>query len=168
MNTPSHTPANPALAGRSHDFYLGLAIVLFGTLLLIWIIPAQVNDAGSFGLPPSLAPRALAWVMIACGLVLTGQNLSRGSAHHTGLVRQEVGFLIACLIAVAGMLVLMRYLSDLVDRPNAGFLLSAPLGIAAFTFLHSRAPIWAYAVNAIVAPLVIVAAFWWGLELPLP
>lgn len=168
MNTPYNSPAKFSLAGLSQNFYLGLAIILFGALLLVWIIPVQVNDAGSFGLPPSLAPRALAWVMVLCGIVLALQNLRIRTDKSARLVAREVVFLVACLFAIGGMLVLMRYLSVLVDRPNAGFLLAAPLGIVAFTFLHSRAPIWAYAFNAIVAPLVIVVAFWWGLELPLP
>jgi len=155
------------LAGFSQDFLLGLAIVLFGVLLLLWIIPAQVNDAGSFGLPPSLAPRALAWVMIACGTVIAVQNV-RSSSGGRGLVFREVVFLGSCLLAVGLTLLIMRLAGQAIDRPNTGFLIGAPLGLIAFTFLHSRAPIWAYAFNAIVAPLVIIAAFWWGLELPLP
>lgn len=164
----SNGPAGANPAGLSQNFYLGIAIVVFGAALLVWIIPAQVNDAGSFGLPPSLAPRALAWVMIVCGGVLALQNLRTTRNEAAGLVAKEVAFLLACLLAVAVMLVLMRYLSELIDRPNMGFLMSAPLGVIAFTALHSRAPIWAYAFNATVAPLMIVAGFWWGLELPLP
>jgi len=168
VTTSSNRPAGSNLAGLSQDFGLGIAIVVFGAALLVWIIPAQVNDAGSFGLPPSLAPKALAWVMIVCGGALVLQNLRTGPGEARGLVAKEVTFLLACLLAVALMLVLMRVFSDMIDRPNMGFLLSAPLGVIAFTLLHSRPPIWAYAFNAIVAPLIIVAGFWWGLELPLP
>lgn len=149
------------------DFFLGLGIVLFGAALLIWIIPLQVNDAGSFGLPPSLAPRSLAWIIIACGAVLIFQNL-KPTFEGDYLKLKEVAFLAACLASAGIMLILMSYFSELIDRPNAGFLLAAPMGLLTFTFLHSNAPVWAYAFNAIVAPSLIFAFFWWGLELPLP
>lgn len=167
MKDTSNSPAKSTLAGLSQDFFLGLGIVLFGVLLLLWIIPAQVNDAGSFGLPPSLAPKSLAWVMIVCGAVLAVQNL-RSSSDANGLKLGEIAFLLRCLVAVGLMLLVMSFAGQALNRPNAGFLVGAPLGLIAFTVLHSRAPVWAYAFNAIVAPLVIVAAFWWGLELPLP
>lgn len=167
MKGTPDTPAKSTLAGLSQDFYLGLAIAMFGVLLLLWIIPAQVNDAGSFGLPPSLAPKSLARVMIACGAVLSVQNL-RTSSNGLGIHFSELVYMLSCLVAVGLMLVLMAYLGMVLDRPNAGFLVSAPIGLVVFTFLHSRPPLWAFGFNAIVAPLLIVAAFWWGLELPLP
>lgn len=167
MNDDSRNPARSKMAGLSHDFFLGLAIFVFGVLLLLLIIPSQVDDAGSFGLPPSLAPRSLALVMITCGAVLSVQNL-RSSTVGLGLRLNELVYMLSCLLAVGLMLVLMSFVGDLLDRPNAGFLISAPIGMIIFTFLHSSPPLWAFAFNAIVAPLIIVAAFWWGLELPLP
>lgn len=167
MKDASNNPASSMLAGLSQDLYLGLVIILFGVLLLLWIIPEQVNDAGSFGLPPSLAPKALAWVMIACGGFLFVQNF-RSPAEGSGLAVAEIAFLTSCLFAVGIMLVVMAFAGAHFDRPNAGFMVAAPLGLIAFTFLHFRAPFWAYAFNAIVAPMIIVVAFWWGLELPLP
>ncbi len=165
--TPGNLAGAHPPARLQQDFALGLVIMFIGALLLLWVIPAQVNDAGSFGLPPSLAPRSLTWVMILCGAVLTVQNL-RPTSGAGSLRAGDVVFLVACLTAVGVMLLLMRALGDLFDRPNMGFLISAPLGLIAFTFLHSKAPIWAFAFNAIVAPALILAAFWWGLELPLP
>ena len=167
MKATSNSPAKTTLAGLSQDFYVGIAIVLFGVLLHLWIIPAQVDDAGSFGLPPSLAPKALGWVMIFCGGALAFQQL-RFSSDICGIVWGEIAFLVSCLLAVGLMLAIMNIAGQAFYRPNAGFLVGAPLGLIAFTFLHSRAPIWAYAFNAVVAPLVILAAIWWGLELPLP
>ena len=142
-------------------------ILALGVSLLLWIIPAQVNDTGSFGLPPSLAPRSLAWIMIICGLVLVLQNLKLVISER-GVKFGEVLFLGACLAAAAVMLLLMYYLGEQFDRPNAGFLLAAPLGLIVLTYLHSNAPLWAYIFNAIVAPALVFIVFWWGLELPLP
>lgn len=167
MTGASNNPAKSKLAGLSRDFYLGLVIVIFGVSLLLGIIPAQVNDAGSFGLPPSLAPKALAWVMIACGGALSAQKF-RSTEDGGGLALGEIGFLVSCVVAVGLMLLIMSFAGARFEQPNAGFFVAAPLGLIMFTFLHSRAPLWAYAFNAIVAPLVIVAVFWWGLELPLP
>ena len=168
MTDHSNGPAEAYVsAGRSQDLYLGIVILFIGGALLLWLIPTQVNDAGSFGLPPSLAPKALAWVMIACGAVLVLQNL-RSRAQAGGLNLRHVLYLVSCVVTVGGMLMLMRFVGDAIDRPNAGFLVAAPLGLIAFTYLHGKAPVWAYAFNAIVAPALIFAAFWWGLELPLP
>ena len=164
-NQPAAGETSPARF--SQDFFLGIGIIVFGALLLVWGIPAQVNDAGSFGLPPSLAPKALVWVMIVCGVVLTLQHLNPVIEDNRLRVK-EIMFLAICLVTSGLMLALMNHLGNLIDRPNAGFLLAAPIGLVAFTFLHSRAPLWAYAFNALIAPFVIFAFFWWGLELPLP
>lgn len=167
MSRAAEDPVASASARPPRDFYVGFAIALFGALLLLWIIPAQVSDAGSFGLPPSLAPKALAWIMTACGAVLATCNL-RPSSAGDALKWREVAFAATCLAAVALTLVSMSYLGGMLNRPNSGFLASAPFALLAFTLLHSRPPLWALAFNAVLAPSVIVAAFWWGLELPLP
>lgn len=146
-----------------------LAIAVFGLVLIFWIIPAQVSDKGSFGLPPSLAPKALAWLMVAMGAVLTVQNLKlHSSGLRRGLYGRDVVYLFASVLAVALMLVLMNWVGAWVDRPYAGFLVAAPVGLILFTLLHTGAPLWVYLFNAITAPAVIYAGFWWGLRLPLP
>ena len=157
-------------SGPATDLILGIIIVLFSLLLLFWIIPNQVNDAGAFGLPPSLAPRALAWLMTGLGVVLIGQNLR--CAHHDPLEGKltwsDAGHLALCIAAVAVMLTVMGFVGDAFGTPYAGFWVAAPLGLIAFTLIHTKAPLWAYAFNAVAAPAVIYAGFWWGLELPLP
>ncbi|MDO6485948.1 tripartite tricarboxylate transporter TctB family protein [Shimia thalassica] len=153
----------------NQDLILGIIIAMFGLLLIFWIIPIQVNDKGSFGLPPSLAPRSLAWLMVAMGAVLTAQNLKLHSAgSRRGLRRQDIVYVIASVLAVATMLVLMKWIGAWVDRPYAGFLVAAPIGLTLFTLLHTGAPLWVYLFNAIAAPAVIYGGFWWGLSLPLP
>ncbi len=136
--------------------------------LLWWIIPAQVNDRGSFGLPPSLAPRALAWVMVLCGTVLALQNTRTPAQPGTGLNLKDIVFLAACVTAVGVMLMAMQAVSGWIGRPYAGFLCVAPLALIAFTALHGRAPIWVYAFNAVAVPALVYVTFWWGLRLPLP
>ena len=164
---PNAPAGREAPAGPSADLLVGLAIALFGAALLVWIIPAQVDDAGSFGLPPSLAPKALAWVMLVSGLVLAVQNL-RVPKREGGLRPADLVHVAGCILAIGLMLKVMEWAGEAIGIPYSGFLIAAPLGLAAFTFLHGRAPLWAYGFNAIVIPVVIYAAFWWGLNLPMP
>lgn len=153
----------------NQDLILGVAIAGLGLVLIFLIIPAQVNDKGSFGLPPSLAPRALAWLMVAMGAILTLQNLKLKSVgSRRGLEMRDVVYLGASVLAVALMLVLMQFVGSWLGRPYSGFLVAAPIGLILFTLLHTGAPLWVYLFNAIAAPAVIYAGFWWGLRLPLP
>lgn len=168
MSRSSKGPGDAA--GPATDLILGIVIVLFSLLLLFWIIPAQVNDAGAFGLPPSLAPRALAWLMAGLGAVLIAGNLHHGGDDPLAgkLTWQDTGHLALCILAVVLMLIVMGVVGDVIGRPYSGFWIGAPLGLIAFTLIHTRAPLWAYAFNALAAPAMIYAGFWWGLELPLP
>lgn len=170
MSRSPEGPGGTASPGLATDLILGIVIVLFSLLLLFWIIPAQVNDAGAFGLPPSLAPRALAWLMAGLGTLLIAGNLRLGGEDPLAgrLTWQDTGHLALCILAVALMLIVMGVVGDAIERPYSGFWIAAPLGLIAFTLIHTRAPLWAYAFNALAAPAVIYAGFWWGLELPLP
>lgn len=170
MSPSSRGPSDATSPGPATDLILGIVIVLFSLLLLFWIIPAQVNDAGAFGLPPSLAPRALAWLMAALGAALIAGNLRHGEGDPLAgrLTWQDTGHLALCILSVVLMLIVMRLVGDAIGRPYSGFWIGAPLGLIAFTLIHTRAPLWAYAFNALAAPAVIYAGFWWGLELPLP
>lgn len=169
MNPAAGPATGPAESRR--DAWLGAIFSFFGAALLLWIIPSQVRDAGSFGLPPSFAPRVLGWVILGFGLLLFAANarslarvapgrpaVSGGNLVHLGLT---VG-------SVAAMLLVMKFVGDRSAMPFAGFLVAAPLGLVAFTRIHSGAPLWAYAVNAIAVPVVVYLVLWLGLSLPLP
>lgn len=170
MTHPPQGSGDSVSPGPATDLILGIVIVACSLVLIFWVIPAQVNDAGAFGLPPSLAPRALAWLMAGLGVVLIAQNLRLGGKDPLAgrLTWSDVGHLALCIVAVAVMLTVMRLVGEAVDTPYCGFWVAAPLGLIAFTLIHTRAPLWAYAFNALAAPTVIYAGFWWGLELPLP
>lgn len=80
MANPQHSPRSTGLKGPvgiNQDLILGLAIAVFGLTLIFWVIPTQVNDKGSFGLPPSLAP--------------PGTGLANGGdGHNTGGAELEI------------------------------------------------------------------------------
>lgn len=160
----------PRSVGFGQDLVLGLVIMGFGLVLIWGVIPNQVNDSGSFGLPPSLAPRALAWLMVLMGAVLAVQNLKPSEAEkdRSGLTLRDIAFLGASVLTVAVMLALMGWVGAWADRPYAGFFVAAPIGLLLLTLLHTGAPLWVYVFNAVAAPAAIYAGFWWGLRLPLP
>ncbi len=154
------------------DALLGLAMIAFGIAMLFYIIPSHVNDAGSFGLAPSFAPRFLAWLIIGAGGVLTVSKLSAWAAPNgqdkAALTGANLMHLALSIGAAASTLILMKWVGDQAERPFMGFLLAAPLGLIAFTLLHRGAPIWAYVFNVVTVPLVIYAGIWWGLGIPMP
>ncbi|MEM7043182.1 MAG: tripartite tricarboxylate transporter TctB family protein [Pseudomonadota bacterium] len=162
------------LTGRRRDLVLGVMLVLFAWLLHLWIIPWQVNDEGSFGLAPSFAPRILAWLILGLGCVLIVLNLhgsrEAGMADEGGpvLTFANLSHLALCIGTTALMLLLMRFAGAKIGWPYAGFLAAAPLGLLALTWIHGRAPGWAFAFNAVLIPPAIYLAFWFGLGLPLP
>ena len=170
MSASSRRSDGVTPSGLKTDLILGICIVVFGLLLHFWIIPSQVNDAGSFGLPPSLAPRALGWLMTVLGAVLVIQNLRKSEGDPlAGKVNLRDTFHLAlCIAAVAVMLTVMQIVGEFFDTPYSGFWVGAPLGLIMFTLIHTRAPVWAYVFNAIAAPAVIYAGFWLGLQLPMP
>ena len=171
MQTRSPQPTGvSAPVGARLDLGLGVGMVIAGLALVFWLIPAQVDDSGSFGLPPSLAPKVLAWMMVGLGAVLTGQRLLRAGDPEAGpkLALADLAHLALCVVTVTVMLGVMALVGGAIDRPYAGFLIGAPIGLVALTVIHTGAPRWAFVFNAVAVPAAIYVAFWWGLQLPLP
>jgi hypothetical protein len=99
-------------------------------------------------------------MMVVMGMVLTLQNLKlHNAAPRRGLYPQDIVYLIASVLAVAIVLVLMKWIGTWIGRPYAGFLIAAPIGLTLFALLHTCAPFWVYLFNAFAAPAVIYAGF---------
>lgn len=166
------SPVDPVV--RRRDAWLGCVFTLFGVAMLVWVIPAQVRDAGSFGLPPSFTPRILAWTIIGFGALLFAINArtflrdAQPSTRAAAITWRNVRHLALTMGAVLAMLVLMKAVGDRSATPFTGFLVAAPPGLVAFTMIHRGAPLWAYALNALALPLVIYLIFWLLLDRPLP
>lgn len=167
-------PSGSGLTGPPRDMALGLGMIAFSVLLHLWLIPWQVNDQGSFGVPPSFAPKVLAWIILALGVVLVLANAHRIAVGEPAkddgprLTGKNLLFLALCIGTTALMLTLMRLVGEKIGQPYAGFLVAAPSGLVAYTLIHGQARAWAYAFNAIVIPCVIYVSFRLGLGLPLP
>ncbi|MCZ2722651.1 tripartite tricarboxylate transporter TctB family protein [Marinomonas sp. 15G1-11] len=177
------------LSGSKRDAWIGLVMILFSGLMLLWGIPAQISDRGSFGVPPSFAPRVLSGLILILGsyLVLsnfwalipqrsrqqpalqqTPNQISDKTGKAQELTLANLAHLALCIGSGVGMLLLMKVIGDISGQANWGFLIAAPLGLIAFTAIHRGAPLKAYLFNSVVMPLVIFSVFWLGLSLPLP
>lgn len=59
------------------DFWSGLAVVAFGLLALLWMIPNYAGSNPFAQMPPELVPSIAAWVMIVCGGLVAVGGLGR-------------------------------------------------------------------------------------------
>lgn len=80
---------------------IGWCVVLFGALLLLWIIPAQVTSMPGVPTDPGLFPKMAAWIFIALGLVQIAFARETGDAG-IGLVELGRLTLIMGILTIAG------------------------------------------------------------------
>lgn len=59
------------------DFWSGLAVVAFGLLALLWMIPNYAGTNPFAQMPPGLVPSIAAWLMIVCGGIVSVGGLIR-------------------------------------------------------------------------------------------
>ncbi len=59
------------------DFWSGLAVVAFGILALVWMIPNYAGSNPFAQMPPELVPSIAAWVMVVCGGIVAAGGLIR-------------------------------------------------------------------------------------------
>ena len=64
---------------RTHIISALLSIA-FGILLLVWIIPTQTPEYPGYGMPASLLPNILAWIIIAAASI----DLAKTIVTHAG------------------------------------------------------------------------------------
>ncbi len=59
------------------DFWSGLAVVAFGVLALVWMIPNYAGSNPFAQMPPELVPSIAAWLMVVCGGIVAAGGLLR-------------------------------------------------------------------------------------------
>ncbi len=59
------------------DFWSGLAVVAFGLLALVWMIPNYAGSNPFAQMPPELVPSIAAWIMIVCGGIVAAGGALR-------------------------------------------------------------------------------------------
>lgn len=135
--------------------------ILFGIALLSWIIPAQTPEYPGFGMPASLLPDILAWIMIFCAAanllktVLTGAGKDKPAA----LSLTTFGHCLAFLAVLAAAMPLMHLL---------GYFAGGAVVMAACCLLcGERRPLRLLIVTGATV-FIIWAALWKGLGVMLP
>lgn len=132
----------------------GLAILAFGAVLLLWIIPAHTETVSYGWMRPQTLPSACAWALIALGAV---QALTSGGPERLDAGEAALVFGLAALSAAA-----------IWGFGAVGFLVTAPIFAAALViFVRERRIGWAVAaiLGAPAAIWVIVTLL---LNRPLP
>ncbi len=86
----------------SQERIIGGCVVVFGALLLLFIIPTQVTSLPGDPTDPALFPKATAWVLVTLGLAQLG--FARETAD-AGIGLAELGrlMLVMAILVLTGM-----------------------------------------------------------------
>ncbi len=74
------------------DFWSGLAVVAFGALALLWMIPNYAGANPLAQMPPELVPSIAAWLMIVCGAIVAASGLVRMIQAGMSPVTREINW----------------------------------------------------------------------------
>ena len=146
---------------RQADIWIAVFLMVLGVIMIFVVIPAQTFPGERYGVPPATVPTvAMAVVTVMAGFLLIQRLLVRRSDDAPSPMArshwmQLTGFT-ALLFAGLGA---MKYLHFV----PGGILLMAALMLAA----GNRKPLTILGVS-ILTPLLIYAALWHGMRLPLP
>lgn len=135
---------------------LGGCVVLFGALLLLFIIPNQVTAVPGSPTDPSLFPKLAAWLFIVLGLA---QIAFSGETNDAGIGRAELGKLaLVMLILTACGWAMEKY--GHIPAMTA-------LMIASVLLVYERRWYW-IATTVLLLPIGCWSLFEIVLERPLP
>jgi putative tricarboxylic transport membrane protein len=132
----------------------GIVVVVFGILLLFWIIPRHTEPAHFGWLRPATLPDVTAVVMVISGIIHVLFPVGTAKFDVRPAMRAGLFF----LISLAGLFI-MHHL---------GFLIAAPLlAMVLMLMVGERRPIWLLA-GAVMVPLGIWISIELILKRPLP
>ncbi|WP_077073874.1 tripartite tricarboxylate transporter TctB family protein [Mailhella massiliensis] len=135
--------------------------ILFGIILLVWIIPTQTPEWPGYGMPASMLPNILAWIIIISASInlikvfLTGYGKGQEAPLSPRMFAHLLGF-VAILAAAMPLMSLCGY-----------FIGGAIIMLTLCLLCGERNPIRLIIVAAATL-LVIWAALWKGLSVLLP
>lgn len=135
--------------------------MLFGIALLGWIIPAQTPEYPGFGMPASLLPDILAWIMIVCAAANLLKTIVTGAGRDKPAALSLTTFVhcLAFLIVLAASMPLMHLL---------GYFAGGAVVMAACCLLCGERRPLRLAVVTAATVFVVWAALWKGLGVMLP
>ncbi|MEJ2729564.1 MAG: tripartite tricarboxylate transporter TctB family protein [Deltaproteobacteria bacterium] len=132
----------------------GVVVVVFGLILLVWIIPWHTEAADYGWLRPATLPNVTAIIIVISGIIHV--LFPAGSAEFDLQSALRAGLFF--VISLAGLFI-MRHL---------GFLIAAPLLIMILMLMvGERRPLWLVA-GAVMVPLGIWSSIELLLKRPLP
>ncbi|WP_418764466.1 tripartite tricarboxylate transporter TctB family protein [Mailhella sp.] len=138
-----------------------LASILFGILLIAWIIPTQTPEWPGYGMPASLLPNILAWIIIVSAsinlikTIITGY----GKGQPSPLSFKMFLHLLAFTAVLAAAMPLMSMF---------GYFIGSAIVLAACCLLCGERKPVRLVIVAAATIVVIWAALWKGLGVMLP
>lgn len=149
--------------GPKHDVLGGGLAVTFGLALLLWLIPFHVSEDPGLRLPVSILPRIVAWLLIGLGTLQMAGGVLRLSATpgRAELLpdRSEAKMVLLVLVILALAVTGMSW---------AGYLIAAPLLMAALAWIHTPSAPLRIVLAALLGPGVIYVAVRFVFERMLP
>ncbi len=145
---------------RTHIISSMLAI-LFGIALLAWIIPTQTPEYPGYGMPASLLPNILAWIIIVSATINLTKTIVTGSGKNAParISIKEFAHLL-CFLAVLGAAMPLMEL--------CGFFIGSIITMICLCLLcGERKPIRLAIVSACTI-ICVWAGMWKGLSVMLP
>lgn len=141
--------------------FSSLASILFGILLLTWIIPTQTPEWPGYGMPASMLPNILAWIIIVSAsinlvkTIVTGAGKGQSAEISPRTFAHLLGF-IAVLAAAMPIMSLLGYFGG-----------SCIVMVAMCLLCRERRPLRLVIVSAATIGITW-AALWKGLSVILP
>lgn len=138
-----------------------LLAMLFGVILLAWIIPTQTPEYPGYGMPASLLPQILSWIIIACGALNLIKTLITASGKGKPSNISLTSFL-HCL----GFLAVLGSAMPLMNL--VGYWAGGAIIMIGFCMLCGERNFVRMAIVTSATVFIIWAALWKGLSVMLP
>lgn len=135
---------------------IGGCVVVFGALLLLFIIPTQVTSMPGIPTDPGLFPKLAAWIFIVLGLA---QIVFAGETNDSGIGAAELGKLLLVMLILVSCGWAMEEFGHIPAM--------TALMIASVLLVYERRWYW-IATTVLILPIGCWSLFEIVLERPLP
>jgi len=140
------------------------AIILFllSLLFLFVIIPTQIKDITTQGVPPRFMPQIVSGVLLVLSVFLYRSGYKKKSMQDQKeytITKQELRLSLITLVVVAASIILYQFI---------GFLLTTVIQLAFLMYMFGQRKIWKIALVSILVPVLISLFFKQVLMINLP
>jgi len=136
-------------------------LCLLACLLLVYVIPNYCPAYEGDGVPASLLPEALSWIILAlsAGLFIVELLKKRAEGTPAPIGPRQLLHIGTYLAAFVGVLILMRYV---------GYIVAIGCSLCFFQYLMGQRRPVVFVALVLLVPTSLYAAIWYGLRVPLP